>query len=661
MVKHDKELEEFRSLMEVPETFDEGFKFSSLVGAIFIAVVMVPGSLYMELLAGVGVGPAAQWVTVILFIEVAKRANARLSRAELFVLFYMSGSIMSQYIHGTPLFRQFLVQSEAASAFGLQSLFGEHTWIAPAVTDKATWDSRTFFQAGWMPFLGLFLFQRIMGKIDNTVMGYGLFRRCSDVERLPFPMAPVGAQGIMALADDMDTNVSEADSWRWRVFSMGGAIGMVFGLIYIGLPTISGALFDEPFSVFPIPFFEATPFTESFLPAVATGIIFDLGQLIIGMVMPFFAVLGSFIGGMTMVAANPLLYEAGVLTSWEPGMSTVQTLFENNVDLYMSLTIGVSIAVALVGISSAIKLARNGVEGMKDEVSRVVPEGRGDIPNYLIIVVYFFCVGSYIFVSSWLIGWDDPAIVPVFCVLLFYGFFYTPLISYVTARLEGLAGQVIEIPFIRELSFIMSGYKGVAIWFIPIPKANYGVQTVFYRQTELTGTKFTSIWKADLVLFPIVILSMIACSSFIWGLDAIPSSAYPYAQEIWEFEAKNACLIWSSTLGEYSRFHDALTVGKVGAGFGLGMLIYMILGVIGAPTMLFYGIVRGISGMMVHMLIPQFIGAMIGRYFFKKKFGDMWQKYIVVISAGYFVGAGLTSMFCIGIRFLMGATTTMAY
>ena len=30
-------------------------------------------------------------------------------------------------------------------------------------------------------------------------------------------------------------------------------------------------------------------------------------------------------------------------------------------------------------------------------------------------------------------------------VLVFFGFLYTPLISYVTARLEGIAGQVVEV------------------------------------------------------------------------------------------------------------------------------------------------------------------------------------------------------------------------
>ena len=75
----DKELEEFRQVMEVPSTFEDGFNWTSLLGAVFVALLMVPGAIYMGLLAGIdSIGSASQWVTVILFIEVAKRAQKNL-------------------------------------------------------------------------------------------------------------------------------------------------------------------------------------------------------------------------------------------------------------------------------------------------------------------------------------------------------------------------------------------------------------------------------------------------------------------------------------------------------------------------------------------------------------------------------------------------------
>src|SRR5210317_319020 len=95
----DKELEEFRSIMEVPSKFEDGFSWSSLLGTLFLALVMIPGSIYMQLVAGAGIGPAAQWVTLILFVEVARRANARMTRAQLFIIAYMCSLVMGQQIH----------------------------------------------------------------------------------------------------------------------------------------------------------------------------------------------------------------------------------------------------------------------------------------------------------------------------------------------------------------------------------------------------------------------------------------------------------------------------------------------------------------------------------------------------------------------------------
>jgi uncharacterized oligopeptide transporter (OPT) family protein len=77
--------------------------------------------------------------------------------------------------------------------------------------------------------------------------------------------------------------------------------------------------------------------------------------------------------------------------------------------------------------------------------------------------------------------------------------------------------------------------------------------------------------------------------------------------------------------------------------------------------MLLFGVVVGIGQTLPHSVIPNFIGAMIGRYYFQKKFGREWRKMIPVITAGYFVGEGLVSTLAIGIVFLVKAVSTMTY
>ena len=653
----DAELEEFRRLLEVPATFDEGLTLASFLGTLFVALVMVPGALYMELVAGAGIGGAAQWVTVLLFVEVAKRANAKLNRAQLFILFYMAGMVMSTNVWNTPLFTQFLVRSDAAVSTGVANDIPH--WVAPPNLDSLP---RTFLAKAWLPFIGLMLFREIMGRLSSAILGYGLFRVTSDVEDLPFPMAPVGAQGIVAIADQVDGSArTSGASVRWRMFCVGCGVGMVFGLVYMALPTITGAFFSRPLQIFQIPFADFTPYTQKFLPATATGYSFDLGNVILGMTLPFWSMVGSFVGLIFTFVMNPILYLAGRMPTWNEGDTTVVTLFANNVDFYFSFQIGISLAIAVFGIWIAFRTMRKGrgnaSSRRRAEEVKAHAAARGHIPDALVLATYAFACTAYILMCGWLIDWHRGVMV----VLLFFAFLYTPLISYVTARLEGLAGQVIEIPFITEISFILSGYTGAKIWFLPIPKANYGVQVVSYKQAELLGCKFGSVWKAQLLLFPIIILSSLFFSSFIWSLAEIPSAVYPYTEKIWDLTAKNTCLVYSATLGEYSQFSEALGWGRFLAGFGSAGAVMGLLGWFGAPTMLFFGVVRGLGQTAPHTVVPNFLGALIGKFYFERRYKREWRKMIPVVSAGFFVGTGLISILSVGFVFLAKAVSTVAY
>ena len=75
-----QEIEEYRDLMETPTQFEDGFNVKTIVGALFVSIVMVPGNIYLELMIGGSIGAAAHWVTIILFIELAKRTFTTLKR-----------------------------------------------------------------------------------------------------------------------------------------------------------------------------------------------------------------------------------------------------------------------------------------------------------------------------------------------------------------------------------------------------------------------------------------------------------------------------------------------------------------------------------------------------------------------------------------------------
>ena len=676
----DKELEEFRDIMKVPSKFEDGFSWKALVAALFVALLMVPGATYMGLLIGQGVG-SAQWVTVILFLEIARRAHKSLNRAEIFVLHMMAGAAMGQPFAGL-IWNQFFVQSQSAAGAGIAEHMKDIWWYAPTEPDVLA--QRNFFHPAWWPVLGMTVFGTIIGRFNNTVLTYGMFRIASDIEKLPFPMAPVGASGIVALAEQQVEEgsaeaVGDADgrpqNWRWRIFCVGAVLGLAFGAVYAAVPALSSAFMgpQNQIQIFPIPFAELTPATSKVLPAFATGWSWQFGNLLAGMVMPFFAVLGGFIGLIITMIANPLLYNFGILHTWEQGMDTIRTSFSNSIDFYFSFSIGVSLAIAIAGFYQIYRTVRAKSKEKKERADH--PEmvinteeidaealrvrERGDIPPTLIVATYFIVTFLYIGISGWLIEWHKGIMI----ALVFFAFFYTPIISYATARLQGMAGMSVSIPMIKEAAFLLSGYTGgVKIWFLPTPMINdYGGGAQGWRTAELTGTKFWSIWKVEIILTPIVLLSSILFAQFIWSLGPIPSGAYPYANKMWELQAAGSTIIMTSTLGRFSQFEETFRWEYLAVGAGFGTVMFFVLYTMNLPIMLVYGMVGGLNQTLPHAVIPQFIGALIGRYYFQRRLGVNWRKYIPIVMAGYGCGMGLVSLFAVGVTFMAKSVIKIPY
>ncbi len=649
----DKELKEYRDLLKAPSHFEEGFDWKTIIGAIFIGFLMMPGSMYLQLVIGQGIGPAARWVTIILFAEIAKRAHSDLKQQEIFLLYYMAGAALASPFSGL-LWNQYLVQSDAARMLGVTEFIP--TWVAPG-PDSQSMVERSFFHRDWLIPILLLVGSQIIQRIDHFGLGYALYRITSDVEKLPFPMAPVAALGTMALAESAE---EKKESWKWRVFSIGGVIGLAFGFVYVVLPIISGLIFTEQIRLIPIPWIELTGYTEDILPAVATGLQLDLGLLFVGMVLPFWAVIGGLIGLIITIILNPMLYSHGILTRWHPGMATVETVFANNFDFYMSFGIGLGLAIGLIGVWSVIRSFRekDGNRGTLHDLFHP-PAGRGDFNFWIAIGIYFFSTLAYVALCVWLV----PSFPWIF--FLAYGFIYTPIISYITARMEGIAGQFVSLPLVREASFIAGarffGYQGIEIWYAPIPIHNYGEATVQFRQIELTGTSLRGIIKAELLVFPIVMIASLLFSQFIWRLAPIPSANYPFAQELWHLQALNTLLMQTSTLEGNSMFYQALNGMTVFSGLGFGLVMYMILSLLGLPVLLIYGVVRGLGQSTPHGLVLEVAGALLGRYFFLKKYGPMWRQYAPVLLAGFSCGMGLSGMFAMGFALIMKSLGHLAY
>lgn len=658
----DKELQQFRDLMKPPETWVDAFGLKAIIGGLFVGLIMTPASMYMQLVTGSDIGPAAQWVTIILFLEVARRSFTQLSRPEIYILYYMAGAtLVHSGIGQGLLWQQFLVQSEEMRKFGIADKIP--TWYAPQSADVL--GARSFFHAAWVTPIGLMGLSMFLSRFDNFGLGYIMYRLTSDVEKLPFPMAPVGAAGVTALADASGGQ----ETWRWRVFSFGAVLGMAFATIYLALPAVSGAFLPEKIAIFPLPFKDLTENTDTILHAVPMMLTFDLGLVIVGMVLPFWAMVGSFIGLMIGWVLNPILYHTGVLHSWTPGMGAIRTINSNTLDFYFSFGLGLTGAIALIGFYQVYRSMRDArkmrgnVSGEEKRGLQALlhpPAGRGDLKLWVALLIYFGVTSVTILTAYLLLkkahadGVGSEINWVLLAVFVFYGFVYTPIISYVSARMEGIIGNSVNIPFVREATFILTGYQGAAIWFAPFPAHNYGSQTLYFRKTELTGTKIISMLKAEIFILPIAFISTVIFSQFIWNIAPVPSQSFPFTETMWEAHAYRQGIMMSATMpgGENSAFQTAFKPQYLFLGLGIALTVYSTLSWFGLPILLVYGVIRGLDQAGPHVIIPQFIGAMLGRFYFAKKFGDMWKQYIIVFFAGYSCGTGLVMMLALGLVFI---------
>jgi len=81
----------------------------------------------------------------------------------------------------------------------------------------------------------------------------------------------------------------------------------------------------------------------------------------------------------------------------------------------------------------------------------------------------------------------------------------------------------------------------------------------------------------------------------------------------------------------------------------------------GLPVMLVYGMVRGF-GELPHVMILEIVGAMIGRFYFQKKFGaKTFLRMAPTILAGYFTGVGLIAMATIAVKLIQQAVSSTPF
>ena len=181
-------------------------------------------------------------------------------------------------------------------------------------------------------------------------------------------------------------------------------------------------------------------------------------------------------------------------------------------------------------MSAILRPEASGQRGSFKDLFRP-PPGRGDFNFWISIGIYVFSTSVYVLLCVWLVPnfpWDVFSGVWFHlhpdCILHHgaYGGHCRPICQSAAGSGSQLycRGQVFRIPGHRNLVRTHSDSQ---------LRGGYGQ----FSQIELTGTSIRGIIKSEIVVFPVVMVASLLFSQFIWRLAPIPSSAYPFAQELW--------------------------------------------------------------------------------------------------------------------------------
>ena len=310
-------------------------------------------------------------------------------------------------------------------------------------------------------------------------------------------------------------------------------MGLVFGFFYLGIPIFTGVILPKPLMLIQMPFIDLTQNTEGILPAAATGLSGNLIFVLEGFVLPFQLVVGLFVASFgSQVVVNPILQTHGLLPTWRPARTRSGRGWRAGLDFWMSVEMGLKLSVG----------AHRDPPGQPDDLPAAAAAGAGPslglrLPgprrlHWLIPLALFFACPGHLRDPGQPAGALLPDLDP--------GGAGVPLTrrSSPTSRRASTAwpAEGVEMPYVREAFLVQSGYKTLDIWFMPTSMSDYGGYAQRFREAELTGTKLTSIFKAEAAIWPLIMIASFIFWAFLWHTSAIPSSQFPYAQMFWPIE-----------------------------------------------------------------------------------------------------------------------------
>jgi len=603
-----------------PSKVRSGLTSASFLALLYSVLIFQPAMIWLNLAAGTQLGSVG-WISLIIFVELARMLGKRLTRQEATVIFLLSG--MGWSMAGAPFFieriyRAYYAQSEIAVLFNL------HDKIPPwwASLDRNAWLYRTFLHPSWYTPLLLGVAILLLGEAVNISMGLIMRQIFVKEIKLPFPMQEVSVVGII--------NVTER-AGRQRDILLFGAIGSMLYTFAIYGPTFIYEILGYPAGEPPIPWVDFSPGIQRLLPGACFGIATDLLYLVNGFILPFNIVMSIFIGSIAIyLVGNPLLIHLNLTEfakEYFHGMKVAQIMYRSNLYAWAGPMVGVSFAAGII----PLYLRRHAIVDAFKVLSR--SEATRDVMSLPVLLGVWLAAS----VASVIIAYSlVPVGVTYLLIMLGMSIAWSFVWTLINTYSLGVTGVQLSPPQtilpIIKYSYISLGRAPYDIWFIDpiIGVGGTGWCGSFYI-ADRTSTDIKSYIKTFLIMLPIIFLAGFFYVQNFWKMAPIPSIMFRNTSIFWPIRAVNDSLWITGKM-----FHAFDPMWILGA-FLLTLGVSAIIHILKLPANII-AIAAGV-GTAIPIAVTILLGGIIGKIIQMRMGADWWRENRMTLSAGIAIGS----------------------
>ncbi|MEM4229257.1 MAG: hypothetical protein QXZ66_05825 [Thermoproteota archaeon] len=638
------------------ESEKSGLTFRSMLAIAFAATILMPVTIWMQLVGGQAAGLG--FTTILLFIFITKYfGRSPLTPQEIILINIGIGIAAYVPFFATFINRAYFAGSPEAYMFGITK-FIPSWWVPenPLIRSQAI---RTLLHADWVLPMAIALLTSVALYLPiQLLLGYIAYQTYVVEENLMFPLAKAEAETAITLG--------EREPRKTRFMLIGFIITFSYSLIVYG-PYILGPVIGVPVSAIPVPFADFTSRIEHLLPGALIGVATDPFTFFNGFIIPGKSVLCMIIGSITIWIIGNVIgityFKSDFLPEWTSGFSLALTYQRSFLHTWASVMIGFSFAIAVTQFIDARKSVVKALSSLKR-----IGGSRGSSFWYLILM-YAVCSLIWVFLSHWLLP-DFPILPLAFLIVVWP--FVTALIN---ARALGEVGYPVAALPMREMIYVATltadnipvySNLGVGVWFLPLP-STVGVYPSaetwvghFYT-ARYVGLSIKDVVKAAVMIaIPLSLIMSFIYTNVIWSFSPIPSQVYPWAAINWPVGViQSALWITRSVTVLKSAIINPGTPPLLEGSFVIMTLAYVITKV---ARLSFSPVAFVVGG---SVLPPYAITALIGYIVYRavcSRFGkENVDKYKWSFYAGVFIGYGSATAMLIALTIGLKAMWMLPY